>query len=286
MKAVAMYSPYGWKAKIGLIVPSTNTIMEPEFWRLAPAGITIHTSRALLLGQATGESYFKMAAAVDGAAEELATAEVDLVAYGCTSGSIICPLDKLVRNMSQKTGKAAIATAGAVVAALRALKIERVAVGTPYIDFVNESEKKFLEEYGFHVTSMKGLDLGHTQEERRSINRVPPQAMIRLARMIDHPQAQAIFISCTALATLDVIAEIEEELGKPVITSNQSTFWACLRMLRLPTAVSGYGRLLESCLDPISASDFAIAPSNPAVRMSLAEAGIRRETVLKQGGMQ
>ncbi|MBA2964452.1 MULTISPECIES: aspartate/glutamate racemase family protein [Ramlibacter] len=260
MKTTAMYSPYGWKARIGLIVPSTNTVNEPEFWRVAPDGVTIHTARALLLGPATEESYFKMAEAVNGAAEELATAEVDVVAYGCTSGSIICPLPELIKNMSDRVGKPAIATAGAVVAALRALGVTRIAVGTPYVDFVNESEKKFLEDYGFQVTSMQGLDLGHTQEERRGIGRVPPEVVYRLARAIDRPDAEAIFISCTNLATFDVIAEIEQELGKPVVTSNQSCIWACLRLLGIRTAIAGYGRLLQECLEPIDASSYAMAP--------------------------
>ncbi|HSV81900.1 MAG TPA: aspartate/glutamate racemase family protein [Ramlibacter sp.] len=260
MKTTAMYSPYGWKARIGLIVPSTNTVNEPEFWRLAPDGVSIHTARALLLGPATEASYFKMAAAVDGAAEELATAEVDVVAYGCTSGSIICPLPELIDNMSARTGKPAIATAGAVVAALRALGVTRVAVGTPYVDFVNESEKKFLADHGFEVTSMLGLDLGHTQEERRGIGRVPPEVVYRLARAIDRPEAEAIFISCTNLATLEVIAEIERELGKPVVTSNQACFWACLRLLGLRNAIAGHGRLLAECLDPIDASSYAMTP--------------------------
>ena len=258
MKTTAMYSPYGWKAKIGLIVPSTNTVNEPEFWRLAPEGVTIHSGRALLLGKATEESYFKMAEAVNGAAEELATAEVDIVAYGCTSGSIIVPLPELIKNMAERTGCPAIATAGAVVAALRALNVKKVAVGTPYVDFVNESEKKFLEDYGFEVTSMQGLDLGHTQEERRGIGRVPPEVVFRLARAIDRPDADAIFISCTNLATLDVIADIEAELGKPVVTSNQSCFWACLRLLKIRTSIKGYGRLLDECVEPIDETSYAM----------------------------
>ncbi|MPS30125.1 MAG: decarboxylase [Alcaligenaceae bacterium] len=258
MKAVAMYSPYGWKAKIGLIVPSTNTVNEPEFWRLAPEGVTIHTARAMLLGPATEESYYKMAEAVNGAADELATAEVDVVAYGCTSGSIICPLPELIRNMSQRTGTPAIATAGAVVAALRALGARKIAVGTPYVDFVNESEDKFLRDYGFDVLTLQGLRLGETQEERRGIGRVPPEMVFRLARAIDRPDADAIFISCTNLATFDVIAEIERELGKPVVTSNQACFWACLRLLGLRTAISDYGTLLETRLDPIDESSYAL----------------------------
>lgn len=257
MKAVALYSPYGWKARIGLIVPSTNAVNEPEFWRMAPEGVSILTARAMLLGAASEESYFNMARAVDGAADELATAEVDVVVYGCTSGSIVCPLPELVSSMKARTGKPALATAGAVIAALRALGVKRIAVGTPYVEFVNVKEKAFLEDYGFSVTSMRGLELGHTQEERRAIGRVPPEAVFRLARMIDRPDADAIFISCTNLATIEIISALEQELGKPVITSNQASFWACLRLLGLRMPIAGYGKLLETCLDPISDDDFA-----------------------------
>jgi arylmalonate decarboxylase len=251
MKAVSMYSPYGWRGKIGLIVPSTNTVNEPEFWRLAPPGVTIHTDRVLLRGKATEESYFQMADALTQAAERLATAEVDIVAYGCTSGSIICPLPELLERMSEQTRTPATAAAGAVVSALTALGARKVAVATPYVGFVNESERRFLVDAGFEVTSLLGLELGETQEERRGIGRVPPQQVYRMAVAADRPDADAIFISCTNLATLDVIQTIEQDLGKPVVTSNQSCFWACLRYMRLPTAIQGYGRLLAECLEPL-----------------------------------
>jgi len=255
MKAVANYSPYGWRAKIGLIVPSTNTVAEPEFWRVAPKGVSIHSARATLIGNATTESYYKMAEAVIRSASDLATAEVDIVAYGCTSGSIICPLPQLLSDMQEKSGVPAIATAGAVVAALRALNVKKVAVCTPYVDFVNESETSFLQDYGFEVLSMHGLQLGETQAERRGIGRVPPQHVWRMAREADRPDADAIFISCTNLATFDVLQQIEDDLGKPVIISNQATVWACLRMLGLPDKISNLGRLLSDCTAPITVKD-------------------------------
>lgn len=257
MKAVSMYSTYGWRGKIGLIVPSTNTVNEPEFWRMAPDGVSIHTARVLLKGKATEESYFKMADALSDAAEQLATAEVDVVAYGCTSGSIICPLPQLLDQMGSRTNTPATAAAGAVTTALRALKAKRVAVATPYVGFVNESERRFLVECGFEVTALLGLELGETQEERRGIGRVPPEQVYRMARAVDSDDADAIFISCTNLATIEVIAQIESDLGKPVVTSNQACFWACLRLMGLPARVAGYGRLLEDCLDPLEMRAFA-----------------------------
>jgi maleate cis-trans isomerase len=258
VKALSLYSPYGWKARIGLIVPSTNAVNEPEFWRMAPDGVSILTARAMLLGPATENSYHDMAQAVRGAAEQLATAEVDIVAYGCTSGSFICPMAELVQGMHELTRVPALAAAGSVVAALRALGARRVALGTPYVDFVNQREIGFLQEYGFEVTSLQGLDMGHTQEERRAIGRVPPEALYRLGRAVDRPDADVVFLSCTNLASLSVIQQLEQDLGKPVITSNQACFWACLRRLCIPTQVTGYGRLLDTCLDPIGDGAFAL----------------------------
>ncbi len=260
MKAVSMYSPYGYKARIGLIVPSTNTINEPEWWRMAPAGVTIHTSRVLLTGKADIESYNRMADALDRAAEELATAEVDVLAYGCTSGSFICPLPQLLDKMRAQTGTPVTATAGAVAAALRTLGVRRIAMGTPYVDFVNEAEVAFFESYGFRIVSLHGLKLGDTQEERRGIGRVPPEVVYRMAKEIDRDDAEAIFISCTNLATIDIIAEIERDFGKPVVTSNQACFWACMRLIDLRIPVTGYGQLLEKHLQPIDQSAFAVAP--------------------------
>ncbi len=264
MKAVSMYSPYGWRGKIGLIVPSTNTVNEPEFWRMAPEGVTIHTARVLLKGKATEESYFQMADALSDAAESLGTAEVDVVAYGCTSGSIICPLPQMLDQMGSRTNTSATAAAGAVIAALRAFGIKRVAVATPYVDFVNDSEDKFLVDHDFEVTNLLGLKLGETQEERRGIGRVPPEQVYRMARAVDTPSAQAIFISCTNLATIDVIETIERDLGKPVITSNQACFWACMRLMGLNDSIDGFGRLLREKTDAIDMSHFM--PRLEAVR--------------------
>lgn len=265
LKALSLYSPYGWKARIGLIVPSTNTINEPEFWRMAPEGVGIFTARAMLLGRATPESYFEMAKAVSGASDQLATAEVDIVAYGCTSGSFVCPMEDLIDDMHTRTGKPALAAAGAVVAALRALGAGRVALATPYIDFVNQREREFLQSHGFELASLEALDLGHTQEERRAIGRVPPEAIYRLARLADRPDADVVFISCTNLASLGVIQRLEDELGKPVITSNQACFWACLRRLGLRDPVQGYGRLLSHCLAPIDDASFTVSSENRSI---------------------
>lgn len=245
MKAVQMYSPYGYRAKIGLIVPSTNTINEPEFNFMAPRGVSIHSARIKLLGKATTESYLAMGAETERAASELATAEVDVIAWGCTSGSVIIPRQKLEASIVKEAGVPAVTTFGSVLAALKAFGIKRVSLGTPYVDFVNQEEVRLLEESGFKVAAWYGLRLGETQEERRGIGRVPPESLFRLVQYIDRPDAEAIFLSCTNLATVEMIDELEAAVGKPVITSNQATFWHALRTIGLNDRLEGFGRLLQ-----------------------------------------
>jgi maleate cis-trans isomerase len=197
------------------------------------------------MGEMDEASYHRMAAELSRAAKELATAEVDVVAYGCTAGSVIVPLPQLVASMSEQTGTPALVTAGAVVDALQALGVRRVAMGTPYLDFVNRREVAFLEEHGIDVTRYLGLELGHDQQERRCIGHVPPETVYRMAVALDSNDAEAIFISCANLATLDVIEKIEADLGKPVVTSNTACFWACLRAIGIDTPIEGHGRLLR-----------------------------------------
>lgn len=245
MKPVQFYSAYGYRAKIGLIVPSTNTVMEPEFYRMAPTGISIHTARMMLLGKATHESYEKMEDDTARAASELATAEPELIVWGCTSGSVICPSERIVSRIENAAHIEAITTIDAVMAALEAVGARNVALGTPYVEFVNEAEVRFLEDAGYKVPRWHGLQLGETQEERRGIARVPPSSLERLVRYIDCDEADTIFLSCTNLATVDVIEELEAAVGKPVITSNQATFWHALRTLGIKDRIEGRGRLLR-----------------------------------------
>jgi arylmalonate decarboxylase len=126
------------------------------------------------------------------------------------------------------------------------LKLSTLAVATPYLDFVNEAERVYLERYGFKVDRIKGLGLGETAESRRSMGKQPPEVAFRLACEVNTPAADGVFISCTNFATAPIIARLEAQLGKPVVTSVQATTWVLLRTLGINDRISGYGALLES----------------------------------------
>lgn len=119
---------YGWRRRIGLIVPSSNTTMEPEFWKMAPEGVSIHTAR-MRLREVTEESLLEMERHAKDAALELADAEVDVIVYGCTSGSLIKGkgYDKeIAKNLEEASGIKTITTSTAVLNALNTLDIQRL----------------------------------------------------------------------------------------------------------------------------------------------------------------
>jgi len=237
------YSPYGWRARIGLVLPSVNVVAEPEIARMVPEGVSVHAARVMSRGSVSRGSYREMADDVERAGVLLETADVDVVAYACTSGSMIEDEQRIVDRLAEITGVPAVATAGAVVEALRALGVSKVAVATPYLDFVNEAEHAYLEHHGIAVTALKGLRLGETEESRRSIGKQPPEVAYRTACDVDSPEAQGVFVSCTNFATAPIIGALEKHLGKPAVTSNQATAWLALRAAGIRDRVEGYGAL-------------------------------------------
>jgi maleate isomerase len=128
-----------------------------------------------------------------------------------------------------------------VIAALRQVGAKKIVVATPYLDEINEKEAVYLENAGFEVLSISGLNL----EKDSDMVRVTPDFIARFASSIDRPDADAVFISCGAIRSLDVVDQIEQNLGKPVICSNQAMIWECLRLAGIDDRISGYGSLLS-----------------------------------------
>ncbi len=235
---------YGWRARVGLIVPSSNTTMELEMWRLMPEGVSIHTAR-IALEKVTVEELEAMGKGVEEASRLLSTIGPDIVIFGCTTGSLVKGPgydEELARRIERTAGAPAVATATAVVEALKSLGAERIALATPYIDEVNEREVKFLEHHGFSVVDLRALRIRGNVE----IGRVEPWRVYRLAKSLDYANADALFISCTNLRTLEVINALERDTGRPVVSSNTATAWATLRKLKVCEAGFRAGELLEN----------------------------------------
>ena len=235
----------GWRARIGVIVPPSNTVNETEFNRLKPDGVTFHFTRSPLHPDPAADDFAEMMRDLDRAGGDLSTCAVDLVAYGCTSGSMACPADRLLGKLREASGAEAVSTADAIVAALNALGVTRIAMATPYTDETNAHEADFLERHGIEVVAAAGLGLNVTLEKIQQISRVAPKTVLDHALAVDRPEAEALLICCTDFNTVDAIEPLEETLGKPVVTSNAATLWAALRALGIDDRIEGCGRLLR-----------------------------------------
>jgi maleate isomerase len=121
-----------------------------------------------------------------------------------------------------------------------AVKAQRIVIATPYLDEINEREAVYLQKAGFDVLAIAGLNL----EKDSDMVRVAPDYIVELALSMDQPRADAIFVSCGALRTLDVVGQIERRAGKPVIASNQAMIWDTLRLAGISDRIDGHGRLL------------------------------------------
>lgn len=236
---------YGSRAKIGLIVPAPGCALEMECNEMAPEGVAIVTTR-IPLEKATPEFLIKIASYIDGAARLLAAAEPDVIALGCTAGSFIKGIgyDKsIIKSIEEATNITGLTTSTAVLGALTKLRARKISIATPYIDEVNKQEKMFFEANGFNVISIEGLQLGRTSS--RDMPLVEAKTMYGFVKKVYRPECDVIFISCTGLGVISIIEELENELGKPVITSNQATFWAALRIAKVWDPIKGYGKLLR-----------------------------------------
>jgi len=237
--------PGGWRARIGVIVPPSNTVNETEFNRLKPEGVTFHFTRSPLHRDPAADDFAEMMADLEAAGTELAACKVDLVAYGCTSGSMACPADRLIGKLRHAAGVDAVSTAGAILAGLAALGVARIAMATPYTAATNAHEKHYLEDHGIAVVADAGLGLNTALAGIQKISRVPPAEVYAHARAIDRPDAEALLICCTDFNTIDVIEPLEEVLAKPVLTSISATLWAALRAVGIEDRIEGCGRLLR-----------------------------------------
>lgn len=234
---------YGWRGRIGVIVPSLNVTIEPEFNAMAPEGVSIHATR-VLLEKGTAEALRDMAGETERAAQLLATAGVDIIAYACTTGSLVGGPgwnQELIKRIESKTNIRATTTATAVVLALKELAVARVAVGTPYLEELNQLEKAFLEAHGIKVVHIEGLGFTGASE----LNNLDSGVAYALGKKVDREEAQALFLSCTGFQTLEIIEALGQDLGKPVLTSNTATLWDILRRLKVKEPVVGYGEIFH-----------------------------------------
>jgi maleate isomerase len=242
-----MKEHYGWRAKIGLIYMASSTVMEPEFSAMAPEGVSVHTDRIVLPKPTiTGLQLMMEDNALVECTAMLAAAPLDVIVFGGTSATFLHGRgwDEAVmqRMRSASRGIPVTTTSTASLRAVEALGARKISIVTPYIDAVTERAKIFFEQNGIGVLSAKGQGL----DEDHAIGAVPLHEVYRFARQNIAPQSDALFMSCTNWRTVGLIEELEQDIGMPVVSAIQASFWDCLRIAKVGEFRTGFGRLFET----------------------------------------
>lgn len=228
---------------IGLIALATDQTVERDFRNILPNEAAFFVSRVANINPCTVENLQTMAPQLTSATSLiLPGADVDVMAYCCTSGTVAIGYDNVVKNIrAARPGVSCTTPITAALAAFEKLDLRRIAVLTPYIDEVNQPVRRFLEKHGIAVLGLNSFNL----EDDVMMGRIPTEAIYTAAREIDRADADGIFISCTAVRAVDVIERLEQALGKPVLSSNQALAWQALRLAGYSNPISGFGRLLR-----------------------------------------
>jgi maleate isomerase len=222
--------------RVGLLVPSSNTVMEPDLWGALPPGVALHTAR-MYLEDTTPEGERRMLDEhVLPAARDLATARPDLVVFGCTSAGALRGNRydaELCARISELSGVPTVSVIAAVRQAIAATGARRVGVVTPYVDGLNRPIRESLEADGVEVAAIAGLGIADNFE----IARVPPARICDFAEQtLRGLDVDLAFVSCTNFPAYAALPELERRLGRPVVTSNQAAIAAVLALLETTPA--------------------------------------------------
>jgi maleate isomerase len=225
------------RARIGLIIPSSNRLAEAQFHRYAPEGVAVHIARVQMTGRHR-RPIAELLDAVGAAASSLADARCNPIVFHCTGTAMAEGPEgeaALVRRLAEESGAVAFSVAQAIVEALGALAMKRVVLLSPYPQ--NDHERDFLAAHGIAVVEDVALNVGTSDDYIR----VPTSEWIELARAEAHVAGDGFFLSCTNTTQIEAIEAIERETGKPVVNSNQAALWAALR--RLAPAIGAMPRI-------------------------------------------
>ena len=243
--------------RIGVLVPSLDPVVEHDFQRFLPAAASFHVARLdqPITGKpATDESLTRMCDQAPERARSLADLGAELIMFCCTSGSFFKGFGwdrELAGRIEEAVGVPALTTSSAVAEAFAALGVRRAFMVTPYGRSINEREQAFFNAHGVDIPAFTAFECEHSHD----IDKVTPSAIMErvLAHRVAIDDCDGVFVSCTALRSMETVEHLEAALDKPVVTSNASALWAALRRLNIDGYSVPAGRLYRSTAEADSA---------------------------------
>ncbi|MBD3664491.1 aspartate/glutamate racemase family protein [Sulfitobacter sp. TSTF-M16] len=236
------------RARFGVLVPYTNTNLEPDMTLMRPEGVSLHVARMGGYDQDEVPDHNQMhglgAADLTEPLRLLQAVNPDVILYGCTSATLTHgpAFDRsLAQQIKQESGAETVTAAGALGHALSELGIGRIGFASPYVAAINDMAIDFLAEIG--IETVKRSEVGAALDNYGQ-GELTPEAVYELGKKADHPEAEAIVLSCTDMRSVEIIAQLEARVGKPVITSNQAMVYQGMQLAGLSEPLVGFGQLL------------------------------------------
>ena len=235
---------YGWRARLGVLVPSAIVVTEPEFNLMTPNGVSVHYHRTAFRGGGL-KDLEKAETGILDAIEPLMHVQPSALAISGTALSFVGgpESDKiLIKEIKKKYGDISVTTTStAVIEALNQFGAKKVVIATPYMEEVARAAAKFVESSGIEVLDFNWRNIKTALET----SDIPLAELPELVEEVEVPESDLILISCTALHTVEAIESLEMKFKKPVVTSNQATMWHLLRLAKVNDKIEGYGQLLR-----------------------------------------
>ena len=230
------------QARIGLIIPSSNRLTEPQFNRYAPPGVDIHVTRLRMTGKFR-KPLNELKRSLVEASEALSDVKPGVIVFHCTANSMENGLSHeaaIVEIIQQASGCPTLTTAQAITEAFTYFGIKKLVLISPYVKETNEHEVRYLNEAGYTVLHELGLGL-----ETQGYSAVTPGEWKNIVKENARADADGYFLSCTNTRMIEAIDAVEREMKKPVVSSNQATLWACLKRLGVAHSDKRLGRLFQ-----------------------------------------
>ena len=231
--------------RIGLIALASDFMIEKDFLNIIKdKNIDFFVNRIKCYNPLTSENLIKMSEEVtDVTSDILPDEKIDCIVYGCTSGTIAAGHDSIEKKIKLAKPEAKVTTPStAAITALKKLNIKKISIFTPYPKKLNNEVVDFFKNEKFEITSNSYFDI----DSDIDIGKVDPDYLYDVLINMDHKDADALFVSCTALPVLSIIDKLEKKINKFVLSSNQALIWDTLEKIGKNNSINGFGKLFSS----------------------------------------
>jgi maleate isomerase len=233
------------QVRLGVILPSVNTVAEPWMHTACTDVASIHTARMLMPDVLTPASIVAMDEE-DGprAVAQIMSCRPAVIGYACAASSMVQGLEHdrhLQQEMEARSGRPCVTAMGAIGKALRAIGVDRISLVSPYGPVIASAERRYLESMGFEVVREQHLGI----ESAFDLACPSPQEIYEIAIESDAPESQGVLLSCMNFPAHQVIEKLEGKTGKPIVTATQALLWSMLRLAGITSSIAGGGRLFE-----------------------------------------